>query len=47
MLAEGRYIEFDAVMKRSRAKSKDDIMDLMHVTYVGEDAVPLQQNTEM
>ena len=35
------------VMKHSRAKSRDDIMALMHVTYTGEDALPLQQNTEM
>ena len=34
-------------MKRSRAKSRDDIMALMHVTYIGDDAVPLQQDTEM
>ncbi|KAL0028847.1 hypothetical protein WJX77_000806 [Trebouxia sp. C0004] len=34
-------------MKRSRAKSRDDIMALMHVTYIGEDAVPLQQYTDM
>ena len=43
----GRDIQFDAVMKRSRAKSRDDIMTLMHITYIGEDAVPLQQDTEM
>ncbi|DBB05629.1 TPA: hypothetical protein ACH3X1_012246 [Trebouxia sp. C0004] len=34
-------------MKRSRAKSRDDIMALMHVTYTAEDAVPLQQDTDM
>ncbi len=34
-------------MKRSRAKPRDDIMALMHATYIGEDAVPLQQDTEM
>ena len=33
------------LMKRSRAKSRDDTMALMHVTYVGEDALPLQQDT--
>ena len=36
-----------AVMKRSRAKSREDITPLMHVTYTGEDAVPLQQDTDM
>ena len=36
-----------AVMKRSRAKSRDDITALMHVTYSGEDAIPLQQDTDM
>jgi len=46
-LAEGRYIQVASVMKRSRAKSRDDIMALMHVTYIGEDALPLQQDTEM
>ena len=35
------------VTKRSRAKSTDDIMALMHVIYIGEDALPLQQDTEM
>ena len=34
-------------MKRSRAKSRDNIMALMRVTYIGEDALPLQQDTEM
>ena len=46
-LAEGRDIQFDAVMKPSRAKLRDDIMALMHVTYIGKDAVPLQQDTGM
>lgn len=46
-LAKDRYIEVAAVMKRSRAKSRDDIMALMHVTYIGEDALPPQQDTEM
>ncbi len=46
-LAQGRYIQNCIVMKRSRAKSRDDIMALMHVTYIGEDALPLQQDTEM
>ena len=46
-LAQGRSIQGAAAMKRSRAKSRDDIMALMHVTYIGEDALPLQQNTEM
>ena len=45
--AKGRYIEVAAVMKRSRAKSRDDIMALMHVTYIGEDALALQQDTDM
>ena len=45
--AEGRRIQIASFMKRSRAKSRDDIMALMHVTYIGEDAVPLQQDTEM
>ncbi len=34
-------------MKRSRAKSRDGIMALMHAIYSGEDALPLQQDTEM
>ncbi len=34
-------------MKRSRAKSRDDITALMHVTYNGQDALALQQDTEM
>jgi len=34
-------------MKRSKAKSRDDIMALMHVVYSGEDALPLQQDTEL
>ncbi len=34
-------------MKRSWAKSNDDLIALMHVTYTGEDALPLQQDTEM
>jgi len=32
---------------RSRAKSRDDIVALMHVTYTGVDALPLQQDTEL
>lgn len=32
---------------RSRAKSRDDIMALMHVVYTGSDAVPIQQDTEL
>ena len=32
---------------RSRAKSRDDITSLMHVMYCGEDAVPLQKDTEL
>ncbi len=31
----------------SQAKSRDDIMALMHVTYTGVDALPLQQDTEL
>ncbi len=31
----------------SSAKSRDDIMALMHVVYTGSDAVPLQQDTEL
>ncbi len=31
----------------SRAKSRDDIMALMHVTYTGVDALPPQQDTEL
>ncbi len=46
-LAKGRHIQSAAIMKRSRAKSRDDVMALMHVTYIGEDAVPPQQGTEM
>ena len=46
-LAEGRYIKVASVMKRSRAKSRDNVMALMRVTYIGEDALPLQQDTEM
>jgi len=34
-------------MKRSKAKSRDDIMALMHVVYSGDDALPLQQDTEL
>ncbi len=34
-------------MKRSRAKSREDIMTLMHVIYTAEDALPLQRDTEM
>ena len=34
-------------MKRSRVKSRDDIIALMHVTYNGQDALALQQDTEM
>jgi len=32
---------------RGRAKSSDDITSLMHVIYCGEDAVPLQKDTEL
>lgn len=32
---------------RSRAKSRDDIMALMHVAYTGSDALPLQQDTDL
>jgi hypothetical protein len=32
---------------RSRAKSRDDIMALMHVTNTASDAVPLQQDTDL
>ncbi|DBB05611.1 TPA: hypothetical protein ACH3X1_012231 [Trebouxia sp. C0004] len=32
---------------RSRAKSRDDIMALMHVAYTGKDALPLQQDTDL
>ncbi|KAL0043991.1 hypothetical protein WJX82_000104 [Trebouxia sp. C0006] len=34
-------------MKRSRAKSREDIMTLMHVIYTAEDALPLQRDTDM
>ena len=36
-------------MKRSRAKSRDDIMALQidALTYTGEDALPLQQDSDM
>ena len=34
-------------MKRSKAKSRDDIMALMHVIYSGDDALPLQQDTQL
>ena len=30
-----------------RGKSGDDIVALMHVVYLGEDAVPLQNETEL
>jgi len=36
-----------APLCRSRAKSRDDIMGLMHVVYCGEDALPLQLDTEL
>ena len=32
---------------RSKAKSRDDITSVMHVVYCGEDAVPLQKDTEL
>jgi hypothetical protein len=32
---------------RGRAKSRDDITSLMHVIYCGEDAMPLQKDTEL
>ncbi len=32
---------------RGRAKSRDDIKSLMHVIYCGEDAMPLQEDTEL
>jgi len=32
---------------RSLAKSRDDIMALMHVTYTKTDALPLQQDIEL
>ncbi len=34
-------------MKRSQAKPRDDIMALMHVIYSGDDALPLQQDTQL
>jgi len=34
-------------MTGRRAKSRDDIMALMHVVYSGEDAVLLQKDTEL
>ena len=46
-LTQGYDIQNCIVMKRSRAKSRDDIMALMHVTYIGEDALPMQQDTEI
>jgi len=36
-----------AMAGRGRAKSRDDITSLMHVIYCGEDAVPLQKDTEL
>ena len=32
---------------RGRPKSRDDITSLMHVIYCGEDAMPLQKDTEL
>ena len=34
-------------LKPSRARSRDDVHALMYVTYTGEDAFPVQQDTEM
>ncbi len=34
-------------MKRSKAKARDDIMALIHVMYTGDDALPLQQDTQL
>jgi len=34
-------------MHRSNAKSRDDIMALMHVIYTGDDGLPLQQDTQL
>jgi len=34
-------------LKRSRARSRDDVYALMHVTYTGKGAFPVQQDTEM
>ncbi len=36
-----------AMAGRGRAKSRDDITSLMHVIYCGEDAVPVQKDTEL
>jgi len=36
-----------ALDMRSKAKSRDDIMALMHVIYSGDDALPLQQDTQL
>jgi len=40
-------VPLTADMKHSNAKSRDDITALLHVTYSGEDALPMQQDTEM
>ncbi len=41
------FTQSQSNMETSRMKSRDDIMAVMHVVYTGNDALPIQQDTEL
>ena len=47
LTAAAEVATFVLKMNRSKAKSRDDIKALMHVIYTGDDALPLQQDTQL